>query len=180
MANELQSQQLLTFTLDGERFAVEIAKVREVLEFTKCNRVPRAPPHVRGMINLRGNVVPVIDLRLKLGLSPTERTVDTCVIITQVTLQGEPLVLGALADSVQEVIELESSAIEPAPRMGTRVDTRFIRGIGKRDDQFLVLLDIERVLTEDELLEVAAVGGSAAGAQPAAEPPAPAGAASQA
>ncbi len=179
MASEAaSSQQLLTFTLDGERYAVEIEKVREVLEFTTCNRVPRAPEHVRGMINLRGNVVPVIDLRLKLGLSRTERTVDTCVIITQVQADGEPLVLGALADSVQEVIELEASAVVPPPRMGTRVDTRFLRGVGKRDDHFLLLLDVERVLTEDELLDVAAAREAApepaAPGEAAREAPAPA------
>jgi purine-binding chemotaxis protein CheW len=136
--------------------------VREVLEFTGCNRVPRTPPHVRGMINLRGSVVPVIDLRLKLGLTATERTVDTCVIITEVQVEGEPLVLGALADAVQEVIELDKAAILPPPRMGTRVDTRFLRGIGKREDQFLLVLDLERVLSDDELLAVAEVREAAA------------------
>jgi len=149
--------QYLTFILDGERYAVEISKVREVLEFTTVNRVPRTPEYMRGMINLRGNIVPVIDLRLKLGLARTERTVDTCIVITEVALEGEPLVLGALADSVQEVIELDAAAIAPPPRMGTRVDTRFIRGMGKREDQFLVILDIDRVLSEEELGAVAAL-----------------------
>jgi purine-binding chemotaxis protein CheW len=170
MAHDPSSSQFLTFTLDGERYAVEISRVREVLEFTTCNRVPRTPAHVRGMINLRGSVVPVIDLRLKLGLSATERTLDTCVIITEVRVEGEGLVLGALADSVQEVIELDPAAIVPPPRMGTRVDTRYLRGIGKRDDQFLLVLDIERVLSDDELLEVAAVQ-EAAGADPQGTPP---------
>lgn len=150
------SAQYLTFALDGERYAVEISKVREVLEFTTVNRVPRTPEYLRGMINLRGNIVPVIDLRLKLGMSRTERTVDTCVIITEVDVDGERLVLGALADSVQEVIELDAASIAPPPRMGTRVDTRFIRGMGKREDQFLVILDIELVLSEEELAVVAA------------------------
>ncbi|MFY3746429.1 chemotaxis protein CheW [Anaeromyxobacter sp. Red801] len=146
-----RSQQYLTFTLDGEHYAVEIERVREVLEFTGVNKVPRTPDFLRGMINLRGDIVPVVDLRLKLGLSPTERTIDTCVVITEVTADGEPLVLGALADSVQEVIELDPAAIAPPPRMGARVDTAFIRGMGRREDQFLVILDIERVLAEDGL-----------------------------
>lgn len=149
--------QYLTFTLDQERYAVDIAKVREVLEFTSVTKVPRTPDFMRGMINLRGNIVPVIDLRLKLGLSRTERTVDTCIIITEVVVEGQPTVLGALADSVQEVIELAAAAIAPPPRMGTRVNTDFIRGMAKRDNQFLVILDIDRVLSEDDLRVVAAI-----------------------
>jgi len=155
------SAQYLTFTLDGERYAVEISKVREVLEFTTVNRVPRTPEYLRGMINLRGNIVPVIDLRLKLGMTRTERTVDTCVIITEVDVDGERLVLGALADSVQEVIELDAASVAPPPRMGTRVDTRFIRGMGKREDEFLVILDIELVLSEEELTAVATSAAAA-------------------
>lgn len=167
--------QFLTFTLDQERYAVEIAKVREVLEFTSVNRVPRTPDFMRGVINLRGNVVPVIDLRLKLGLSPTERTLDSCVVITEVLVDGEPVVLGALADSVQEVIELDPASILPPPRMGTRVDTAFIRGMGRRDDQFLIILDIDRVLSEDDLHAVIAAPSSApaAPAPPAANESAP-------
>ncbi len=177
MTSPASTEQLLTFTLDGERYAVPIAKVREVLEFTTCNRVPRTPEHVRGMINLRGNVVPVIDLRLKLGLSRTERTLDTCVIITEVTVDGDALVLGALADSVQEVIELDAAALVPPPRMGMRVDTRFIRAIGKREDHFLVILELERVLSDEELLEVAAVQGTGAAASGPLEAQAPRGSA---
>jgi purine-binding chemotaxis protein CheW len=169
MDTEPRSAQYLTFTLDEERYAVDISRVREVLEFTSVNRVPRTPDYMRGMINLRGNIVPVVDLRLKLGLSRTERTVDTCVIITEIDLDGDPLVLGALADSVQEVIELDHASIAPPPRMGTRVDTRFIHGMGKREDQFLVVLDIDRVLTDDELATVAA----ARAAPPGDGPPAP-------
>jgi purine-binding chemotaxis protein CheW len=147
--------QYLTFTLDQERYAVEIAKVREVLEFTGVSKVPRTPAFIRGIINLRGNVVPVVDLRLKFGLSRTEQTVDACIIIAEVQSGAEPIVLGALADSVQEVVELDPASIVPPPRMGTRVDTGFLRGMGKRNDQFIMLLDIERVLSEDDLGEVA-------------------------
>ncbi len=149
------SAQYLTFTLDQEQYAVDIGKVREVLEFTSVTRVPRTPEFMRGMINLRGSVVPVIDLRLKFGLSRTEKTVDTCIIITEVPVEGEKVVLGALADSVQEVMELDASQIDPPPKMGTRVNTDFIRGMGKRDDKFLIVLDIDRVLSEPELKAVA-------------------------
>lgn len=151
MADEIASSQFLTFTLDKEQFAVEITKVREVLEFSTVTKVPRTPDFMRGVINLRGSVVPVIDLRLKLGLSRTEATIDTCVIIIEVETAEERLVLGALADSVQEVIELDPKFIQPPPRMGTRVNIGFIRGIAKRDEQFIMLLDINRVLTDEEL-----------------------------
>jgi purine-binding chemotaxis protein CheW len=113
------------------------------------------------VINLRGSVVPVVDLRLKFGLSRTEQSIDTCVIITEVESKGEKLVLGALADSVQEVIELEPGSIEPPPRMGTRVNIDFIRGMGKRDERFLILLDLDRVLTEEELRTVAPAAAAA-------------------
>ncbi len=154
------SSQYLTFTLDQEHYAVDIGKVREVLEFTSVTKVPRTPDFMRGMINLRGSVVPVIDLRLKFGLSKTEKMVDTCIIITEVPVDGEQIVLGALADSVQEVIELDAGQIEPPPKMGTRVNTDFIRGMGKRDDTFLIILDIERVLSEPEVRAVAAAPSS--------------------
>lgn len=160
-----ETSQYLTFTLDGEFFALDIAKVREVLEFTSVTRVPRTPDFMRGVINLRGNVVPVVDLRLKFGMSATEKTVNTCVIITEVAVDGEPTVLGALADAVQEVLELEPDQIDPPPRIGTRLDTAFIRGMGKRDDRFLILLDIDRVFTAAEL---DLVGGAAEGAGEAA------------
>lgn len=150
------SSQYLTFTLDQEHYAVDIGKVREVLEFTSVTKVPRTPDFMRGMINLRGSVVPVIDLRLKFGLTRTEKTVDTCIIITEVPVDGEQIVLGALADSVQEVIELDAGQIEPPPKMGTRVNTDFIRGMGKRDDMFLIILDIDKVLSESEVRAVAA------------------------
>ena len=146
-----ETSQYLTFTLDGELFALDIAKVREVLEFTSVTKVPRTPDFMRGVINLRGNVVPVLDLRLKFGMSRTEKTVSTCVIITEVAIDGEPTVLGALADAVQEVLELEPGQIDPPPRIGTRLDTAFIRGMGKRDDRFLILLDIDRVFTAAEI-----------------------------
>jgi len=149
-----ESSQYLTFKLDQELYAVDIAKVREVLEFTAVTKVPRTPDFMRGVINLRGNVVPVVDMRLKLGLTQTEKTVNTCVVITEVDVDGEKTVLGALADSVQEVIELDAAQIVPPPRMGTRIDTRVIRGMGKRDDHFLIILDIDKVFTADEVRTV--------------------------
>jgi len=149
--NAISTSQYLTFKLDQELFAVDIGKVREVLEFTTMTKVPRMPDFMRGVINLRGNVVPVVDMRLKLGLTMTEKTVDTCVVISEVAVDGERTVLGALVDSVQEVIDLDASNVAPPPHMGSRVDSAVIRGMGKREDQFIMILDLDKVFTATEL-----------------------------
>lgn len=148
------SAQYLTFKLDDEVFALDISQVREVLDFTALTRVPRTPDFMRGVINLRGSVVPVVDMRLKFGMSKTEQTVNTCIIIVEINLDGEKLILGALADSVQEVIDLEPEQIEPAPRIGTRLNTEFIKGMGKRDDQFVIILEIDRIFSSCDLSAV--------------------------
>ena len=143
--------QYLTFRLEDEIYATNISQVREVLEFSKVTKVPRTPDYMRGVINLRGHVVPVMDLKLRFGMSRTEKTVNTCVVIVEVSLNGDSLVIGALADSVQEVIELDASVIEPPPKIGTKLSTEFIRGMGKRDEQFIILLDIDKVFSSDNL-----------------------------
>lgn len=153
-ADNIDSNQYLTFQLDDEVFGLEIGKVREVLDFTTVTRVPQTPEYMRGVINLRGSVVPVMDLRLKFGMAQTESTVNTCIIITEIELEGEVTVLGALADSVQEVLDLEPDQIEPAPKMGTKLPTDFIKGMGKREEQFVILLDIDKVFSQDELITV--------------------------
>ena len=145
------SNQYLTFTLADEQFAVEIPKVREVLDYTTITKVPRTPDYMRGVINLRGNVVPVLDLRLNLGMEAVEQTVDTCIVIVEVNVDTEMLHLGMLADSVEEVVEIDPSNIEPAPKLGTKLNVDFIRGMGKRDDRFVIILDIDRVLTTEDL-----------------------------
>ena len=159
-----QILQYLTFTLDGGRFAIDIGRTREVLAFTSATKVPRTPDFMRGVINLRGHVVPVIDLRLKFGLPRTERTVATCVVILEVEVDGIATVLGVLADSVQEVIELMPEQMAPPPRIGTRINTDYIRGIGKRDEQFIMILDIDRVLTAEEIRATGAAVGAEGGA----------------
>jgi len=148
--------QYLTFTLDSELYALDIATVREVLEFTSATRVPRTPDFMRGVINLRGNVVPVVDLRLKFGMSRTERTINTCVIITEVNLDGESTVIGALADGVQEVLDLEPDQIVPPPRVGLRLDTSAIRGMGKHGEAFIIILDIDRVFSAEDHVHLGA------------------------
>jgi len=153
MASEesIQSNQYLTFVLDKEDFALEIMKVKEVLDYINITRVPRMPGYLCGVINLRGNVVPVIDLRLKLGMTKIQRTVDTCIVIMEIHIDGELIQMGALTDAVKGVIELESHNIVSAPKLGTRLNTDFIRGMGKQDDQFIIILDIDRVLSVDDI-----------------------------
>lgn len=158
--------QYLTYTLAGEVFALDITKVREVLDFTTVTRVPSMPDFMMGVINLRGSVVPVIDLRAKFRMVRSEKTVNTCVIITEVEIDGETCVLGALADSVQEVVDLDQLQIEPAPRIGATLRTDFIRGMGKHGDRFLIILDIDKVFSADELFlaEKITAGADAAAA----------------
>ena len=143
--------QYLTFKLQEEVFALDIAKVREVLDFTTVTKVPRTPEFMRGVINLRGVAVPVVDLRLKFGMAKTEQTVNTCIIITEVTVDNETTVLGLLADSVQEVMDLEPGQIEPAPKIGMRLNSEFITGLGKQHERFIIILDINRVFSGDDL-----------------------------
>lgn len=157
--------QYLSFKLADEIFALDISKVREVLDFTSITKVPRTPEFMRGVINLRGSVVPVADLRLKFGMTRTEKTVNTCVIIVEVTVDNETTILGALADSVQEVLELGAGNIEPAPKLGTKLNTEFILGMGKQQESFIIILDIDKVFSTDELALVQATEKAAQTAQ---------------
>ena len=162
-AANTNDNQYLTFILERELFALDIVSVREVLELVNITRVPRTPDYIRGVINLRGRAVPVVDLKLKFGMGTTRRTVNTCIIIVEVLLDGEATVLGALADSVQEVYEMEASLIETAPRMGTPIKSEFIRGMGKTGERFIIILDINRVFTSMELAGISqALGDSRA------------------
>ena len=150
-----ETNQYLTFKLDQEIFALSIAKVREVLDFTEITKVPKTPDFMRGVINVRGGVVPVMDLRVKFGMEPTPQTVNTCIIIVEILIEGEKTILGALADQVEEVLDLDPDQIEPPPRVGTGLRTEFIKGMGKREEQFIIILDIDRVFSSDELVAVA-------------------------
>ena len=158
VAEILETTQYLTFKLEDEVFALDIAKVREVLEYTTVTKVPRTPDFMCGVINLRGGVVPVVNMRLKFGMPDAEKTVNTCIIIVEVKLDGETTVLGALADSVQEVMDLEPDQIEPAPKIGTRLNTDFIKGMGKHDNKFIMILNIDKVFSADELALVQDTG----------------------
>lgn len=162
-AAEKAASQYLTFTLDNETFALDISTVREVLDYTNITKIPRTPEFLRGVINLRGRAVPVVDLRLKFGMNKTVRSVNTCIIIVEVRLDDEETILGALADSVKEVFEMLPGQIEPAPKLGTRIKTDYILGMGKADDQFIIILDINKVFSADELAVVRGASGDAQG-----------------
>jgi purine-binding chemotaxis protein CheW len=147
----LEMSQYLAFKLETEVFAFDISKVREVLEFDSVTKVPQTPDMMKGVINLRGSVVPVIDMRIKFGMGETEKTVNTVIIIIEIDLDGASTMIGALVDSVKEVMDLDSDHIEPPPKIGTKLNTDFIRGMGKQDGQFLIILDIEKVFSSEEL-----------------------------
>jgi purine-binding chemotaxis protein CheW len=149
-----ETRQYLTFKLGNEVFATDVAKVREVLDLTTITSIPRTPAFMRGVINLRGSVVPVVDLRLCFDMSKTESTRNTCIVVVEVLLDNEATVIGALADSVEEVIDLEPQQIQPAPKIGTQIRTDFIKGMGKRDTQFIMILDIDKVFSAEELASV--------------------------
>src|ERR1700723_3308139 len=149
-----ETRQYLTFKLGNEIFATDVAKVREVLDLTNITAIPRTPDFMSGVINLRGNVVPVVDLRLCFQMSKTVRTRNTCIVVVEVLLESESTVIGALADSVEEVIDMEPDQIKPAPKIGTQIRTDFIKGMGKRDAQFIMILDIDRVFSAEELSAV--------------------------
>ncbi len=147
----MDTNQYLSFILDKEIFAIEISRVREVLEYSRVTKVPKSPDFLCGVINLRGRVVPVVDMRLKFGMTKTDQTIDTCIIIVEIKIDDELTVLGAMVDSVREVIELEMHEIEPPPRIGTHLDTSFINGMGKKNNEFIIILDINKVFSLSEL-----------------------------
>ena len=147
----IEITQYLTFKPAEEIFAVDVARVREILEIPAITRIPRMPEFMRGVINVRGSVVPIVELRLKFGMEKAEKTVDTCIVVMEVVLEGKTVVLGAVADSVDEVIDQQPDQVEPPPKIGTNLDTEFIKGMGKRDDNFIIILDIDRIFTKEEI-----------------------------
>lgn len=146
-----QTTQYISFKLDEEEFALDISRVKEVLDFIRPTRVPQTPEFMKGVINLRGAVVPVVDLKKKFNMDKTEETVNTRIIIGEVNIENKATVIGALADSVHEVFDLDPEDIEPAPSIGTNLNTAFIKGMGKRDERFTMILDIDRVFSFEEI-----------------------------
>ncbi len=157
-----ENRQYLTFRIAEEAYGVDVSQVREVLDVINITRVPRTPDYMLGVINLRGGVVPVVDLRQRFGLQSIDATRDTCIVVLEVNLDGEQLVVGALTDAVEEVLDIDADRIEPPPRLGAAVNVEFILGMGKiKDEQFVMLLDINRVFSAEDL---ALLGNAADGA----------------
>ena len=143
--------QYMTFKLGDELFAIDVARVREVLEVSQITKVPTAPEYMRGVVNVRGQATPAVDLRLRFGLPKGADTVNTRNIVMELELDGEATVLGGIADSVHEVIELDPGNIDPPPRIAMRWRTDFIQGMGKRGDEFIIILDVNAVFSSEEL-----------------------------
>jgi purine-binding chemotaxis protein CheW len=144
--------QYLGFSLADEQYALELLRIREIIEHVPITRVPGMPPAVLGVINLRGRVVPVVDLAVKLGLGPRPLTRWTCFIIVDALQEGERVPLGLLADSVSEVLDLSAEDIQPPPSFGTRLSVDSLRGVGRQQERFVLLLDLDRLLLPEELL----------------------------
>lgn len=148
----MRQQQILTFKLGEESFAVRVEQVREILDPPDITRVPQMPDYMLGVLNLRGNVVPVVDLRRKFGMAAAVPTRDSCVIVIEVDCGGEQTVIGAFVDAVQEVLELAPELVEPPPRMGMKLKSDFISGMGKKGEEFIIILDIDRIFSTEELI----------------------------
>lgn len=162
-------EQYLSFFVAGEEYAIGILRVKEILEFGTVTKVPAAPLGIRGVINLRGGVVPVVDLAVKLGLPPSEVTKRSCIVIVE--LEAKATVMGLMADTVSQLLELGPKDIEPPPEFGTRMDVDYLCGMGKAGTKFVLLLDIDRVLSTVELLAAASTPAPAASTPAAHEDP---------
>lgn len=172
--------QYLTFTLASEQYAINVANIKEVLAVPKITRVPKMPGFMSGIINLRGSVVPVLDLERKFGIGETSMTPETGIIVTEIETADDDglltlLTVGVFSDEVKKVITIEPEAIEPPPKIGVAIDTTFIRGMGRVDGEFIIILDINKILTGEELMTLTE-GSDAASDASAEEADVPAGA----
>ena len=146
------AESYLSFRLGEEVFAASVAQVIEILEVPKITRVPKSPAYMRGVLNLRGSVLPVIDTRLKFGMPATIDTVNTCIMVLSVQIDNESFVLGALVDAVQEVFEISQADIKTAPSIGSKYKSEFIEGMVKANEQFIMMLNLDKVFSSDELI----------------------------
>jgi purine-binding chemotaxis protein CheW len=156
---EAESTQYLTFALADEEYAIGVLRVKEIIKHEAITRVPGTPPWVRGVVNLRGGAVPVVDLAVKFGL--TERTVTprTCIVVVETTLNQEETIIGLMADSVSQVLDIPAAQVQSAPAFGTKVRVDYLKGMGMVGAKFVLMLDVDRVLSTDELI-------AATGAEP--------------
>ena len=155
-------QQYLTFQLTGEMYAVGILNVKEIIEYGSLTEIPMMPAFIRGVINLRGSVVPVIDLAARFGGRATETSRRTCIVIIELVTDDERHDIGIVVDAVSEVLEVSDADIEPAPAFGAKIRADFIAGMGKIGGKFVIILDIQKVLSVDEIATLATVSDNAA------------------
>lgn len=161
-ADAVDAGQYLIFTLNGESFALDILQIREIIEFGQHTSVPMMPSMVRGVINLRGAVVPVIDLSARFGRGQTPVASHTCIVILEIDNGDGLQIVGVIVDSVTEVLEIPASAIEPAPTFGTHIRTDFILGMGRLGERFVIVLDAEKVLSFEDMTVLAELADSEA------------------
>ena len=148
---EVKINSYLTFKLGEEEFAAHVGKVLNILEMTKITEVPKSPDYMKGVINLRGSVLPVIDTRIKFGMTPTEYTPNTCIVVMDIDMDGDSIHVGALVDSVQAVLEIEDAQILPPPSIGHKYRSEFIEGVANINDSFIMILNMEEVFSSEEV-----------------------------
>ncbi len=146
--------QILRFELAGEHYAFDVLKTKEVLAIVKVTPLPNALSYLSGVVNLRGSIIPVVDLRKKFGLPPTPDTIDTSIIIVEIQNHDDTVVIGTIVDAVKGVTSFDEKEIEPPPRFGMRLKSSLIQSIAKKDGDFVVILDVDKVFAEDELTEI--------------------------
>jgi purine-binding chemotaxis protein CheW len=159
-ALEARGGKYLTFHLAAEEYGLEILKVREIIGLMKITRIPRTPPYIRGVINLRGKVIPVLDLRLRFGMDATPDTEQTCVIVVDMSTVAGSMMMGVVVDAVSEVQNINQDQIEAAPMIGSHADTTFILGIAKIKNEVKILLDIDKVLTNADFSTLESIAAS--------------------
>ncbi len=153
--NKETQNSYLSFKLGDEIYAANVSKVLNILEMTKITKVPKAPDYMKGVINLRGTVLPVVDTRIKFGLVPTEYTPNTCILVLDIDIEADNVQVGGLVDGVQEVLEIEPQQILPPPNIGSKFRSEFISGMYKvNDEQFIMILDMDKVFSAEELINV--------------------------
>jgi purine-binding chemotaxis protein CheW len=148
-----QTQTYLSFSLGDEVFAINVDRVINILEVSKITKIPKSPEYMKGVINLRGTVLPVIDLRVKFGLPEKEATVDTSIIVLTIDLNGDQILLGTLVDAVREVLELRNDDIAPAPSIGAKYNSGFIEGMWRHEDKFTMILEINKIFSTEEVID---------------------------
>lgn len=159
----LEQEQYLTFLLAGEEYAISILEVKEIIEYDTVTAVPKTPKWIRGVINLRGSVVPVLDLGVKFGMGERPVTKTSCIIIVEGHVENQNTLMGVMADSVSQVMDIAPGEIQPVPAFGTRIRVDYLQGMAQLGKKFVLLLDIDKVLSADEALDLNAAAEAAGG-----------------